>query len=169
MKTKIRQWFESCLADKAKGIFVLLAFVSLVLMVAGSFGAGMSGDEDSHNIQAEHIYDFYRTFGKDNTAVVVTEQYNQPLYGQAVDNFAYALTRWFGIFDIMQVRHTINTLCGWLAILFTSLIAFRISGRKYRPSVLTFLLFVFSPRFIGHSFNDLKDVPLVTFMAMGLF
>ena len=129
----------------------------------------MSGDEEIHNTQAEHIYDFYRTFGKDKTAAVVTDQYNLPLYGQAVDNFAYAFARWFGISDIMQVRHTVNTLCGWLAILFTSLIAFRISGRKYLPAILTFLLFVFSPRFIGHSFNDLKDVNLVTFMAMGLF
>ena len=150
-------------------IFVLLALVSLGLMVFGSFGAGMSGDEEIHNTQAEHIYDFYRTFGKDKTAAVVTDQYNLPLYGQAVDNFAYAFARWFGISDIMQVRHTVNTLCGWLAILFTSLIAFRISGRKYLPAILTFLLFVFSPRFIGHSFNDLKDVNLVTFMAMGLF
>ncbi|MDE6694996.1 MAG: hypothetical protein K2J57_04105, partial [Bacteroidales bacterium] len=97
------------------------------------------------------------------------DQYNLPLYGQVVDNFAYAFARWFGICDIMLVRHIINTLCGWLAILFTSLIAFRISGRKYLPAILTFLLFFFSPRFIGHSFNDLKDVNLVTFMAMGLF
>lgn len=160
---------DSCLADKAKGVFVLLALVSLVLLVVGSFGAGMSGDEEFHNDHAVHIYDFYRTFGQDKTAAVVTEKYNLPLYGQVVDNFAYAFARWFGIGDVMQVRHTINVICGWLAILFTALMVFRISGRKYLPAILTFLLFVFSPRFVGHSFNDLKDVNLVTFMAMGLF
>lgn len=166
---RVKQWVDGCIADRFKGIFVLLASVSLILLVFSSFGAGMSGDEEIHNTQASHIYDFYRTFGKDKTAAEVTEKYNLPLYGQVVDNFAYAFSRWFGISDIMQVRHTINTICGWLAILFTSLMAFRIAGRKYLPAILTFLLFVFSPRFIGHSFNDLKDVNLVTFMAMGLF
>ncbi|MDE7072498.1 MAG: hypothetical protein K2O66_03925, partial [Bacteroidales bacterium] len=150
-------------------MFFAVAALSLVLMIAGSFGAGMSGDEEIHNVQAGHIYDFYASFGKDDTAAVVTDSYNLPLYGQVVDNFAFALGKWCGISDIMQVRHTVNTVCGWLAILFTSLMAFRLAGRKYLPAVLTFLLFVFSPRFIGHSFNDLKDVNLVTFMAMGLF
>lgn len=166
---KIRHWAESCLADKAKGVFVLLAVASLIVLVVGSFGAGMSGDDEIHNVHAAHVYDFYRTLGKDKTAAVVTDQYNLPLYGQVVDNFAYALARWSGIDDVMQVRHTVNTICGWLAMLFTALIAFRLSGRKWLPAILTFLLFVFSPRFVGHSFNDLKDVNLVTFMAMGLF
>ncbi|MCM1531230.1 MAG: GtrA family protein [Bacteroides sp.] len=166
---KSEDFLESFKKDKSKLAFYILCAVGLVFMLAGSFGAGMSGDEEFHNTQAEHIYDFYRTFGKDSTAAVVTPQYNLPLYGQVVDNFAYAFARWLGISDIMQVRHTVNTLCGWLAILFTSLIAFRIAGRKYLPAILTFVLFVFSPRFIGHSFNDLKDVNLVTFTAMALF
>ncbi|MDE6493907.1 MAG: hypothetical protein K2L50_04935 [Bacteroidales bacterium] len=169
MKEKIIRLFESLRKDKAKTVFFAVAALSLVLMIAGSFGAGMSGDEEIHNVQAGHIYDFYASFGKDDTAAVVTDSYNLPLYGQVVDNFAFALGKWCGISDIMQVRHTVNTVCGWLAILFTSLMAFRLAGRKYLPAVLTFLLFVFSPRFIGHSFNDLKDVNLVTFMAMGLF
>lgn len=169
MQAKSESFLESFKKDRTKLVFYILCALGLIFMIAGSVGAGMSGDEEFHNTQAEHIYDFYRTFGKDKTAAVVTDQYNLPLYGQAVDNFAYAFARWFDISDIMQVRHTVNTLCGWLAILFTSLIAFRIAGRKYLPAILTFLLFVFSPRFIGHSFNDLKDVNLVTFMAMGLF
>ena len=169
MQAKSESFFESFKKDRTKLVFYILCAVSLVLLLIGSFGAGMSGDEEVHNGQAKHIYDFYSTFGKDDTAAVVTENYNLPLYGQVVDNFAYAFARWFGISDIMQVRHTTNTLCGWFAILFTALIAFRIAGKKYLPAILTFLLFVFSPRFIGHSFNDLKDVNLVTFMAMGLF
>ena len=163
------EWTGSFRKDKAKLVFYLLALLSFIFMVAGSFDAGMSGDEEIHNIQAAHVYDYYATFGADSTAAVVTPQYNLPLYGQLVDNFAYALSKWFGLDNIMQVRHTVNTVCGWLAILFTALIAYRIAGRKYLPAILTFVLFVFSPRFLGHSFNDLKDVNLVTFMAMGLF
>ena len=169
MKAKLTDWIQGFKDDKSKLVFYVLALLALILMVCGSFDAGMSGDEEIHNTQAAHIYDYYKTFGKDETAAVVTETYNLPLYGQVVDNFAYALSRWFGISDVMQVRHTLNTICGWLAILFTSLIAFRVAGRKYLPAILTFILFVFSPRFIGHSFNDLKDVNLVTFMVMGLF
>lgn len=169
MKTRWMEWTGSFRKDKAKLVFYLLALLSFIFMVAGSFDAGMSGDEEIHNIQAAHVYDYYATFGADSTAAVVTPQYNLPLYGQLVDNFAYALSKWFGLDNIMQVRHTVNTVCGWLAILFTALIAYRIAGRKYLPAILTFVLFVFSPRFLGHSFNDLKDVNLVTFMAMGLF
>lgn len=165
----MKKFFERCWSNKSKGVFVLLAASSLMFLVVGSFGAGMSGDDEIHNVQAAHIYDYYRTFGKDTVAAVVTDDYNLPLYGQVVDNFAYALSRWFGISDIMQVRHTTNTVCGWLAILFTALMAFRLADRKWLAAILTFLLFVFSPRFIGHSFNDLKDVTLLTFMAMALY
>ena len=169
MNARLTQWIDGFRKDKTRLVFYLLALLALVLMICGSFDAGMSGDEEIHNTQAAHVYDYYATFGKDSTAAVVTSQYNLPLYGQVVDNFAYALSQWFGIDDVMQARHTVNTICGWLAILFTSLIAYRIAGKKYLPAILTFILFVFSPRFLGHSFNDLKDVNLVTFMAMGLF
>ncbi len=169
MKERIELFFKGLWTDKSKGAFYLLCLFGFIFLFWGSFHAGMSGDEEIHNVQAAHVYDFYRTLGKDSTAAVVTDSYNLPLYGQVVDNFAYALDRWFGIGDVMQVRHTVNAICGWIAILFTSLIVFRISGRKYFPAALTFFLFLFSPRFLGHSFNDLKDVNLVTFMSMGLF
>lgn len=156
-------------SDTPKLVFWMLAFMSLGLMLWGSFDAGMSGDETYHDTQAAHVYDYYRTFGQDSTAAVVTEDYNLPLYGQVVDNFAYALSQWFGIEDIMQLRHIVNTICGWMGILFTALLAYRIAGRKYLPAILTFLLFVCSPRFLGHSFNNLKDVGLASFTAMSLF
>lgn len=169
MKKKIQLFLQSFKQDKSKLVFYLLCLFGFLFLFIGSFQAGMSGDEEVHNIQASHIYDFYASLGKDSTAAVVTDSYNLPLYGQVVDNFSYALSRWLGIGDVMQVRHSVNAVCGWLAILFTSLIVFRIAGRKYLPAILTFFLFLFSPRFLGHSFNDLKDVNLVTFMSMGLF
>ncbi|MCM1168366.1 MAG: GtrA family protein [Bacteroides sp.] len=169
MQAKSENFLESFKKDKYKLAFYILCAVGLVFMIAGSFGVGMSGDEHFHIPQAEHVYDFYRTLGKDQAAITVTPSNNLPMYGQFVDNVVYLVCRALDIEDIMLARHIANAFCGWLTILFASLIVFRIAKRKYLPAILTFTLFLFSPRFLGHSFNDVKDISFITFMTMGMF
>jgi tetratricopeptide (TPR) repeat protein len=91
-----------------------------------------------------------------------------PTYGQVVDNLAYAVHHCLGGDNEMKIRHIVNAIFGWLAILFTALIGFRVS-RKWFTAILIALLMFFSPRFLGHSFNNLKDLPLATAMIMGLY
>lgn len=169
MQAKSKNFLESFRKDRSKLVFYILCALGWVFMIAGSVGAGMSGDEHFHVPQAEHVYDFYKTLGKDEAAVTVTSSNNLPLYGQVVDNVTYLFCRAFDIQDIMLVRHITNAFCGWLTIVFASLLVFRIAKRKYLPAILTFVLFFFSPRFLGHSFNDVKDVSFLTFMTMGMF
>ena len=169
MQAKSESFWESFRKDRSKLVFYILCALGLVFMIAGSVGAGMSGDEHFHVPQAEHVYDFYKTLGKDAAAVTVTSDNNLPLYGQVVDNITYLFCRAFDIQDIMSVRHITNAFCGWLTIVFASLLVFRIAKRKYLPAILTFVLFFFSPRFLGHSFNDVKDISFLTFMTMGTF
>ncbi|MDE7102865.1 MAG: hypothetical protein K2O46_01270, partial [Bacteroidales bacterium] len=115
------------------------------------------------------VYNYYATWGADSTAAVMRSDYNLPSYGQAVDNFAYALTRWFGIDDVMQTRHTVNVVFAWLAMLYAALLAYRLGGRKWLPAIFTLVLFFFSPRFMGHGFNDLKDSNLAAVMLIGIY
>ena len=168
-QVKLRDMFKQWFSDRPRGIFTLLAAMALIWMVRASFDAGMSGDEEIHNVHAENVYNFYATWGADSTAAVMRSDYNLPSYGQAVDNFAYALTRWFGIDDVMQTRHTVNVVFAWLAMLYAALLAYRLGGRKWLPAIFTLVLFFFSPRFMGHGFNDLKDSNLAAVMLIGVY
>src|SRR5574344_380685 len=150
-----------------KYIFYGLAAISLIVMICLSQGAGISGDEFFHYHQAEKVFQFYATGGADTTASTITPQYNLPYYGQSVDNFAYFVTHTLGISDFMAMRHAINSIFGWLAILFVGLFVKRVSG--WRAGVIALILMFVSPRFIGHSFNNLKDLPLATATIMSLY
>lgn len=168
-QVRLRDIFKQWFSNKPRGIFTVLAAASLVWMIGASFDAGMSGDEETHNIHAKNVYQFYATMGANDTAAVMRNDYNLPSYGQAVDNFAYALTQWFNIDDVMQTRHTVNVIFAWLAMLYAALLAYRVGGRRWWPAIFTLALFFFSPRFMGHGFNDLKDSNLAAVMLIGLY
>jgi len=148
-------------------IFIAVCLAGLIALPLMSRDAGISGDEHFHLKQAEHVYNYYATGGKDSTAAVVTPDWLLPYYGQVVDNFAYFVTETFHIDEIYDARHFINSLFGWLAMFFAALIAYRIAG--WRAAAVTFVLMFLSPRFLGHSFNNLKDLPLATGMIFGLY
>lgn len=151
--------------------FFVLAILTLVLLPVLSKDAGMSGDEEFHYVQAERVYNYYKTLGKDSSAAVVSESQKAyqylPYYGQVVDNFAYLITKTFDIEDVYGTRHIVNAVFGWLAMFFAALIAYRIAG--WRAATITLLLMFLSPRFLGHSFNNLKDLPLATGIIFGIY
>lgn len=141
--------------------------ISLILMLCLCTTAGTSGDEFFHVDHSKNVLNFYKTSGSDSTAAVVTSKYNLPYYGQSPDTFSSILISVFHPNDYMQVRHTVNTIIGWLAILFASLIAKRIGG--WRSAMITALLLFISPRFLGHSFNNLKDIPFASSIIMCIY
>ncbi|MDR1739239.1 MAG: phospholipid carrier-dependent glycosyltransferase [Bacteroidales bacterium] len=150
-----------------KNSFWLLAGIALVVMLLGSLNAGISGDEPTHYRDSIDITDYYASFGKDTTA------YRHSNYGATVDNIAYGIARVTGFTDsklaIMNIRHLCGTFVGWLGILFAALAAWRLSNKKWLPAIITLALFVFSPRFIGHSFNNLKDPTMASFFMMAIY
>jgi len=60
-----------------------------------------------------------------------------------------------------------STLAGWLTILITALFAIWISG--YGAGIIVIFLFAVSPTFIGHSQNNLKDIPFALGYISGLY
>ena len=150
-----------------KWVFLALAGLGLISIISMSTGAGMSGDEHFHAEHAVNVYNYYATGGADSTAAVVTPEYNLPYYGQSVDNLAYVVAKIFRIEDTYSARHIINSIFGWLAMLFAALVVYRLAG--WRGAAITFVLIFLSPRFLGHSFNNLKDLPLATGMAFGIY
>ena len=148
-------------------LFVLISAGGLILIIALGLDAGNSGDEHFHYEQAAYVYNYYTSGGKDTTAVTVTDKYNLPYYGQSVDNLAYFIGKAFGCEDDFTVRHIVCCFFGWLGILCAALAAYLIGG--WRAAVFTFLLLFLSPRFLGHSFNNLKDLPFASIVMMGIY
>lgn len=156
-------------------IFVGMAVVLLLAMPLMSLRAGNSGDEDKFQIpQGRFVMDYYHSDGQDTTCMkdVVTlngkeQSWNLKYYGCSFDVVTEWINQTFGIDDIARTRHICNSLLGWIIILFGGLIAYRIGG--WRAGVMTMLLLFFSPRLIGHSFNNPKDIPFAAGVIMTVY
>ena len=139
-----------------KIIFWVLALAMLTGLLLISRDAGISGDEEVHYKQSEMVYNYFSTLGADKSSLDTPKTHLQ-YYGQAFDNLTTALIHWFGIEDIYSFRHLMSSFSGWLTILVTALFAAWISG--YGAAIFVLLLFAVSPTFLGHSQNNLKDIP----------
>lgn len=142
--------------NSLRKIFYVLAVILLVGMLVISRDAGISGDEEVHYKQSEMVYQYFASGGKDHSSLHTPETHLQ-YYGQAFDNLTTILIHWLGISDIYTFRHLMCTISGWLTILVTALFAAYLSG--YLPAILVLILFAASPTFMGHSQNNLKDIP----------
>lgn len=146
--------------------FFTLAIAMLIAMLVISRDAGISGDEEVHYKQSEFVYSYFKTMGKDQSALYTPETHLQ-YYGQAFDNLVTILTHWFNIRDVYGFRHLMCSISGWLTILVTGLFAVYISG--YGAGILVLLLFAISPTFLGHAQNNLKDIPFALAYISSLY
>jgi tetratricopeptide (TPR) repeat protein len=137
-----------------------LLFISsglvLFLMLLSSRDAGITCDEVLHYNHSVSVYNYFATKGKDQSALD-TPVTQLKYYGQSYDNIVTILIKWFHIENIYGFRHIMSTLAGWLTIMITALFAVRLAG--YRAGILVVVLFAVSPTFMGHSQNNLKDIP----------
>lgn len=151
-----------------KYIFIAVSVIGFFSIQILCRDAGDSGDEGPHRTQAYKVYDYYTTFGKDTAAITPSEpDYNNPYYGQLADNISAFISKTFHVEDDYAIRHHVNSLFGWLMFFFAALIAYRLAG--WRAATFVFILMFFSPRLLGHSFNNLKDVPFASMMTMALY
>lgn len=137
-------------------IFVALSSILLVLMISLSRNAGISGDEVVQHEHAEKVFLYYTTFGKD-TAALYDAKTLMHQYGASFDVVAAFINHLFGVEDVYTMRHMLNAFCGWIAILFTALTVVLLAG--WRTGVIALVLMFLSPVFLGHSWNNPKDVP----------
>ncbi len=136
--------------------FFTAAASLLVLMLLASREAGINCDEVLHYNHSVAVYNYFATHGVDQSALN-TPVTHLKYYGQAYDNLVTVLIKWFSIENIYGFRHFMSSIAGWLAIMITALFAVWLSG--YRTGILVIILFAVSPAFLGHSQNNLKDIP----------
>lgn len=145
--------------------FFVLVFGLFFALPIMSLDAGNSGDEDGFQIpQGNYVLEWYKTFGEDSTNLTFS---NLKYYGSSFDVVMAFVNQTFQISDVHTSRHIANALFGWLCLVFVGLIAYRIAG--WRAGVMALILLFLSPRFLGHAFNNPKDIPFAASIVMAVF
>ncbi|MCL2413618.1 MAG: tetratricopeptide repeat protein, partial [Bacteroidales bacterium] len=161
----MRNFFDNNKADKWFLAFLAIAVILFFTIPIMSLDAGNSGDEDPFQIpQGNHVMEWFLTFGEDTTNFTFE---NLRYYGSSPDVVMAFFNKAFNIDNIHISRHIFNSLFGWLSMVFAGLIAFRIAG--WRAAVFAMVFLFLSPRFLGHSFNNPKDIPFAAGIAMAVF
>lgn len=139
-----------------KYLFWALAFLLLAFLLLTAGNTGISCDEVLHYNQSQDVYKYFATGGENKNALH-SPVWHLMYYGQSYDNIVTNIINWSGIDDVYGFRHIMSVIAGWLTIVVTALFAVWIYG--YRTAVFVLLLFAVTPAFIGHSYNNLKDIP----------
>ncbi len=147
-------------------VFYSLSFLMLAAFMLASRDAGISGDEEVHLNQSEMVYNYFATHGQDKSSLHTPKTFLQ-YYGQSFDNITTILIHWFQIEDTYGFRHLMSSVAGWLTIFITALFAVYLSG--YSAGIIVLLLFFVSPVFLGHSLNNLKDIPFALAYISSIF
>ena len=132
-----------------------------------SMSASISGDEDIHLLFGQRIIDFYLSFGEDKSYLEGVRGGPDYAYNFTFDVILKTIINVFNIDDAYQFRHIGNSIIGWLVILVSSAIAKRYFG--WTGFFLTCLFLAASPKFVGHSFNNPKDIPFAFGYILGLY
>lgn len=140
----------------ARDLYWIILGISLISLLSMSLSAGISGDEPVHYQQAEYVNKYYSS-GKTDLSAINTPNTNLKYYGQVFDNISYTLNSVLNTSSPYTVRHILNSIVGFLLILFAALIAVSLGG--YPAGIITTLFLLLSPRLFGHSLNNLKDIP----------
>jgi hypothetical protein len=149
-----------------KYIFLTASSILLIGMLLMSRKAGVTCDEVLHYNHSVSVYNYFATLGEDKSSIDTPVSHLQ-YYGQSYDNIVTILTEWLGIRDIYGFRNLMSTLAGWVAIMLTAFFAIWIEG--YGAGLLVVILLALSPVFIGHSQNNLKDIPFALGYIASLF
>ena len=144
-----------------------LLLLSLILLLITSWNAPISGDEYVHVKQAEKNISYIKSLGKDKEALD-TPISRLKHYGQSVDTVTTYIAQVLNVNDLYRFRHICNATIGWLTILFASLITLKITRSKI-AAIISIILFLVSLRFVGHSMNNLKDIPFAFALIFSLY
>ncbi|MCB0642268.1 MAG: phospholipid carrier-dependent glycosyltransferase, partial [Phaeodactylibacter sp.] len=151
-------------------IFWGLTGVAALWMIILALGVGINGDDIYQIDYSNKLLSYYSTFGQDTAALNIPKG-NMHYYGGLFDILAGGLNNMFGLEEndwaYHDVRHLLIVLFGWLAMLFTALLVRELAG--WRTAILAFLMIFLSPRFLGHSLMNPKDIPFAMGTMMAIY
>jgi tetratricopeptide (TPR) repeat protein len=143
---------------------------SLVLMLAilwiGGYDSGFGSDEMDMNIYGKANIAYYSSGFKDTSFLHpdhkdgVVLPTTLPYYGSGFEYFATGLTSIVQDEYEYNTRHALNQFIAILALLFTGLIAAKISD--YKTAIISIWLLFLTPIFSGLAIFDTKDIPFLS-------
>lgn len=148
-------------------IFLGTGLLLLLTLIFLSLGSGINQDDEYQVDYSEKLVSYYATAGQDTSALNIPKG-NMQLYGGFFDLTTGFVNKALG-YDTLDrgyhnVRHIFAAMIGFLAMLFVGLTAKEIAG--WRVGILALLFLFLSPRFLGHSFMNPKDIPFAAGFAI---
>ena len=125
---------------------------------------GISGDEFVDHRHSGYVLDF---FTKGDKAALNQPKTALHLYGNSMQVVAAVVANVIGADDVYAVRHVVCALVGALGVIAIGLLGMRFGGGLC--GLISMLLLFFSPRFFGHSMNNLKDIPFAVGYLVAIF
>ena len=153
--------------NPARHLFSALAILMLITITSLSKDAGISGDEFIQYRWADTAIIPY--FTEDKEAALFDKSDNHmENYGSSFDTFTAMLVRITGTDEIFQLRHFWNAVMGFLCIFFGGLMV-RYLTRSWLWACIGMVLLFFTPRLLGDSLNNPKDIPFAAGYIIGLY
>ena len=152
-----------------KIFFGVSGFVLLV-MIIGAFTSGINADDEFQHDYSSRLVNYYTSMGQDTSAYYI-EKGNMQIYGGFFDLTTGLINEGLGLETHQpaynNIRHLFNILFGFLTVLFVGLLVRDLAG--WRASILALILMALSPRFLGHSFMNPKDIPFAAGFVVALY
>lgn len=167
------------LRDPFKVVFIIWSVLSLFIIPYMSRNASITEDEFEHRDHGHRLLDYYE--GRSNAAIkspvdslgnmTVKTDLNSALnvFGGFFDLSSTFLYEHFfhNVIGEFEFRHIMSSLFGAALLIFTGLICFQLS-QSWAVALLGLIIASFTPRLIGNSLSNPKDIPLATFSAFTL-
>lgn len=151
-------------------IFWGVAALGFVVMLSLSFGSGINADDKFQVDYSQKLVNYYGTFGKDTAALNIPDG-NMHLYGGFFETLTGFASKVMGYetatLAYHNVRHASSAVLGWVAILCAALFAQLIAG--WRAGLFTLIIMLLSPRFVGDSLMNPKDIPFAAGYMMAIY
>jgi len=137
---------------------------------------GQNGDED---VEAQYGQDIFNYYARGDQQALDYDTHLHPVFSTNISGMQFyggmfnlmteSVHQIFPSWQIMDVRHFFAALLGALLMIFTGLLAYRVSNKKWWIAVLGLGFMIFSPRIFGESMNNGKDIPFATGMVIAIY
>lgn len=172
-ETPIRDWLARPEIESDAGlrkIFFGVAGFALLVMLWLAMGSGVNADDKYQVDYSNKLVNYYSTFGKDTAALNIPDG-NMHLYGGFFEIVTGFTNKALGFKDndaaYHHVRHLWSAFFGWMAIFFAALFAKQIAG--WRAGLIALVILFLSPRFLGDSFMNPKDIPFAAGYMLSIY